>query len=51
MIDTNLKVEKVFLNDYFVLKQILIMLKIEYTKYIPPLKTQSKQNEQERVWD
>ena len=41
-----------FLNYYFVLKQILIMLgKIEYTKYIPPLKTQSKQNELERVWN
>ena len=41
-----------FLNYYFVLKQILMMLgKIEYTKYIPLLKTQSKQNELERVWN
>ena len=46
------KGRKNFLNYYFVLKQILIMLgKIEYTKYIPPLKTQSKQNELERVWN
>ena len=44
------KGRKSCLNYYFVLKQILIMLgKIEYTKYIPPLKTQSKQNE--RVWN
>ena len=46
------KGRKSFLNYYFVLKQILIMLgKIEYTKYIPPLKTQSKQKELERVWN
>ena len=45
------KGRKSFLNYLFVLKQILIMLgKIEYTKYIPPLKTQSKQKELERVW-
>ena len=25
--------------------------KIEYAKYIPPLKTRSQQNELERVWD
>ena len=25
--------------------------KIEYTKYIPPLKAQSKQKELERVWN
>ena len=25
--------------------------KIGYTKYIPPLKTHSKQKEPERVWD
>ena len=25
--------------------------KIEYTKYIPPLKTQSKHKELERVWN
>ena len=43
---------KSFLNYYFVLKKILIMLgKVEYAKYIPPLKTCSKQNELERVWD
>ena len=31
---------------------MLIMLgKIEYTKYIPPLKTQSNQKELERVWN
>ena len=41
---------KIFLNYFFFLEQILIMLgKIEYTKYIPPLKTQPKQNELERV--
>ena len=39
------KGRKSFLNDSFVLKQILIMLgKVEYAKYIPPLKTRSKQN-------
>ena len=46
------KGRKSFLNYYFVLKKILIMLrKIEYAKYIPPLKTRSKQNELERVWE
>ena len=46
------KGRKSFLNDFFVLKQILIMLgKIEYTKYLPPLKTQSKQKELEQVWN
>ena len=46
------KGRKSFLNYYFVLKQILIMLgKIEYAKYIPQLKTHSKQKELERVWD
>ena len=46
------KGRKSFLNCYFVLKKILIMLgKIKYTKYIPPLKTQSKQKELERVWE
>ena len=46
------KGRKSLLNYFFVLKQILIVLgKIEYTKYIPPLKTQSKQNELERVWN
>ena len=42
------KGRKSFLNYYFVLKKILIMLgKVEYVKYIPPLKTHSKQNELE----
>ena len=41
-----------FLSYSFVLKQILIMVgKVECAKYIPPLKTCSKQNELERVWD
>ena len=39
---------KSFLNYSFVLKKILIMLgKVEYAKYIPQLKTHSKQNELE----
>ena len=43
---------KSFLNYSFVLKQILIMLgKVEYAKYIPQLKTNSKQKELERVWE
>ena len=43
---------KSFLNYSFVLKKILIMLgKVEYAKYIPQLKTHSKQNELERVWE
>ena len=42
---------KSFLNYSFVLKKLLIMLgKVEYAKYIPPLKTHSKQQELERVW-
>ena len=46
------KGRKSFLNYSFVLKQILIMQgKVEYAKYIPPLKTRSKQNELERVWN
>ena len=46
------KGRKSILNYYFVLKKILIMLgKIKYAKHIPPLKTLSKQNELERVWD
>ena len=46
------KGRKSFLNCYFVLKKILIMLgKIRYTKYIPALKTHSKQKELERVWE
>ena len=44
------KGRKSVLNYYFVLKKILIMLgKVEYAKYVPPLKTHSKQNELERV--
>ena len=46
------KGRKSFLNYSFVLKQILIMLgKVEYSKYILQLKTHSKQNELEQVWD
>ena len=46
------KGRKSFLNYSFILKKILIMLgKVEYAKYIPPLKTRSKQNELERVWE
>ena len=41
---------KSFLNYSFVLKNILIMLgKVKYAKYIPQLKTHSKQKELERV--
>ena len=41
-----------FLNYSFVLKKLLIMLgKVEYAKYIPQLKTHSKQKELERVWE
>ena len=43
---------KSFLNYSIVLKKLLIMLgKVEYAKYIPQLKTHSKQNELERVWE
>ena len=46
------KGRKSFLNYPFVLKKLLIMLgKVEYAKYIPPLKTHSKQKELERVWE
>ena len=46
------KGKKSFLNYYFVLKKLLIMLgKVEYAKYIPPLKTNSKQKELERIWE
>ena len=46
------KGRKSFLNYSFVLKKLLIMLgKVEYVKYIPPLKTNSKQKELERVWE
>ena len=43
---------KSFLNYSFVLKQISIVLgKNDYTKYIPQLKTKSKQKELERIWE
>ena len=43
---------KSFLNYPFVLKKILIMLdKVEYAKYIPKLKTHSKQKELEWLWE
>ena len=46
------KGRKSFLNYRFVLKKLLIMLeKVEYPRCIPPLKTRSKQNELERVWE
>ena len=46
------KGRKSFLNYSFVLKQILIVLgKNDYAKYIPPLKTNSKQKELERIWE
>ena len=42
---------KSFLNYSFVLKQILIMIGMDqYAKYIPKLKTHSKQKELERLW-
>ena len=45
------KGRKSFLNYSFILKKLLIMLeKVEYAKYIPQLKTHSKQKELERVW-
>ena len=47
-----LSYRKSFLNYSFVLKKLLIMLgKVEYAKYIPQLKTHSKQKELERVWE
>ena len=46
------KGRKSFINYSFVLKKLLIMLgKVEYAKYIPPLKTSSKQKELERIWE
>ena len=43
------KGRKSFLNYYFVLKKILIILgKIEYTKYIPSLKTTGSKKNQNR---
>ena len=46
------KGRKSSLNYPFVLKQILIMRDMDqYAKYIPKLKTHSKQKELERVWE
>ena len=46
------KGRKSFLNYPFVLKRILIMRGMgQYAKYIPQLKTHSKQKELERVWE
>ena len=46
------KGRKSFLNYQFVLKKLLIMLgKVEYAKYISPLKTKSKQKELEIIWE
>ena len=46
------KDRKSFLSYPFVLKQILIVLgKNDYAKYIPQLKTNSKQKELERIWE
>ena len=46
------KGRKSFLNYSFVLKQLLIVLgKNDYVKYIPQLKTKSKQKELERIWE
>ena len=43
---------KSFLNYSFVLKKLLIVLgKNDYAKYVPPLKTNSKQKELERIWE
>ena len=46
------KDRKSFLNYHFVLKKIFIMLgKVAYAKYIPQLKTHSKQRKLERIWE
>ena len=46
------KGRKSFLNHFFVLKKLLIMLeRVECAKSIPKLKTHSKQKELERVWE
>ena len=46
------KGRKSFINYSFVLKKLLIMLgQVEYAKYIPKLKTNSKQKELERIWE
>ena len=43
---------KSFLNYSFVLKKLLIVLgKNDYAKYIPQLKTKSRQIELERIWE
>ena len=43
---------KSFLNYFFVLKKLLIVLgKVEYAKCIPQMTTHSKQKELERVWE
>ena len=43
---------KSFLNYSFILKQLLMMRGMDqYAKYIPPLKTHSKQKEPEQVWE
>ena len=43
---------KSFLTYSFVLKKLLIVLgKNDYAKYIPQLKTKSKQKELERIWE
>ena len=48
----NPKGRKSFLNCPFVLKQILITRNMDqYAKYIPKLKTHSKQKDLERVWE
>ena len=45
------KGRKSFLNYSFILKKLLIMRNMDqYAKYIPPLKTHSKQKELERLW-
>ena len=46
------KGRKIFLNYFFVLKKLLIMLeRVECAKCVPQLKTHSKQKELERVWE
>ena len=44
------KGRKSFLNYPFVLKQILMRGMGQYAKYIPKLKTHSKQKELEQLW-
>ena len=46
------KGRKSFLNYYFTLKKILMVLgKNDYAKYIPQLKTKSIQKQLERIWE